>query len=290
MLVVLIRLIGKIPLRWLHACGVVVGWLVYWLSPGYARRINDNLATSRICLDAGSYRRLLHAVIAQGGRTLLELPAVWFRDDESLGRLVADCRGWDRVASLHAQGRSIIFLSPHMGSFEIAARYVSTQFPLTVMYRPQRSPWLDGLMASGRSRRQLRLAPTSFKGVRMLSQALRRGESIGLLPDHAPGIGEGVWSEFFGKAAFTMTLPRRLQHASGAALMMTFGERLPRGKGFRLHFEPVPEVDFNETKLNRAIENLVRRFPDQYFWNYNRYKKMSSRRQRRTDESRRAAN
>lgn len=124
----------------------------------------------------------------------------------------------------------------------------------------------------------------------MLSQALRRGESIGLLPDHAPGIGEGVWAEFFGKAAFTMTLPRRLQHASDAALMMTFGERLPRGKGFRLHFEPVPEVDFNETKLNRAIESLVRRFPDQYFWNYNRYKKMSSRRQRRTRESRRAAN
>ena len=290
MLLFLIRLIGKIPLRWLHGCGVVVGWLVYWLSPGYARRINYNLSTSRLCPDAASYSRLLRAVITQGGRTLLELPAVWFSDDESLARLVADCRGWDSVASLHAQGRSIIFLSPHMGCFEIAARYVSTKFPLTVMYRPPRSPWLDGLMSSGRTRRQLRLAPTSFKGVRMLSQALRRGESIGLLPDHAPGIGEGVWADFFGKAAFTMTLPRRLQQASGAALMITFGERLPCGKGFRLHFEPLPECDFNEAKLNEAIENLVRRFPDQYFWNYNRYKKMLSRRPRRTPEMRRSAN
>jgi KDO2-lipid IV(A) lauroyltransferase len=77
-----------------------------------------------------------------------------------------------------------------------------------------------------------------------------------------------------------MTLPRRLQKASGAALMVTFGERLPGGKGFRLHFEPLPEQDFDETKLNRAIESLVRRFPDQYFWQYNRYKKMT-RRQRR---------
>jgi KDO2-lipid IV(A) lauroyltransferase len=278
-LVFVIRLIGKIPLRWLHACGAVVGWLVYWLSPRYARRIHENLATSGICRDANSYKRLLHAAVAQGGRAVLELPAVWFRHDESIGRLVADCRGWDAVASLHAQGRSIIFLSPHMGSFEIAARYVSTQFPLTVMYRPQRPPWLDRLMASGRSQRQLRLAPTSFKGVRMLAQALRRGESIGLLPDHAPRIGEGVWAEFFGRAAFTMTLPRRLQEASGAALIMTFGERLPQGKGFRLHFERLMDEDFDETKLNRAIENLVRRFPDQYFWNFNRYKKMSRRRQ-----------
>ena len=288
MLVVVIRLIGKIPLRWLHACGVVVGWLVYGLSRGYARRINDNLAISRICPDPDSYRRLLRAVIAQGGRTLLELPAVWFRDDEALCRLIADCRGWETVASLHAQGRSIIFVSPHMGCFEIAARYVSTQFPLTVMYRPQRSVWLDGLMARGRSHRQLRLAPTSFKGIRMLSQALRRGESIGLLPDHAPGIGEGVWADFFGKPAFTMTLPRRLQQASGAALIMTVGERLPGGKGFRLHFEALPERDFDETTLNRAVENLVRRFPDQYFWNYNRYKKMSARRQRRARARQRA--
>lgn len=286
MLVIFIRLIGKIPLRLLHACGVLVGWLVYGLSPGYARRINANLAISRICPDAASYRRLSHAVIAQGGRTLLELPAVWFREDEALVRLVADCRGWDTVESLHRQGRSIIFLSPHMGCFEIAARYVSTKFPLTVMYRPQRSPWLDGLMASGRTHRQLQLAPTSFKGVRMLFQALRRSESIGLLPDHAPGIGEGAWADFFGKPAFTMTLPRRLQQASGAAFIMTFGERLAGGEGFRLHFEALPEHDFDEAKLNHAIENLVRRFPDQYHWNYNRYKKMS-RRQRSPHESRR---
>ena len=287
MLITLLRLIGKIPLRLLHAQGVVVGWLVYWFAPGYARRINNNLTISRLCRDTASYRSLRHAVVGQGGRALMELPVVWFRDDEALVELVADCRGWETVAALHGAGRSIIFLSPHMGCFEIAARYVSTKFPLTVMYRPQRSPWLDELMASGRTHRQLRLAPTGFKGVRLLAQALRRGESIGLLPDHAPGLGEGVWAEFFGKPAFTMTLPRRLQAASGAALIMTFGERLPQGKGFRLHFEALAEQGFDERMLNRAIEDLVRRFPDQYYWNYNRYKKMS-RRQRRGYSGRRA--
>jgi KDO2-lipid IV(A) lauroyltransferase len=69
--------------------------------------------------------------------------------------------------------------------------------------------------------------------------------------------------------------------------MMTFGERLPRGKGYRLHFERLPECDFDEERMNRAIEELVRRFPDQYYWNYNRYKKMS-RRMQRTARRRRA--
>jgi KDO2-lipid IV(A) lauroyltransferase len=274
---VLFRVIGRIPLRLLHAQGVIAGWLIYWLSPGYARRINENLRISAICREPKSFRRLLRRVIAQGGRAFLELPAVWFSDDDSVVDLVADRRGWDTVAALRAAGRPIIFLCPHMGCCEITARYGSTQFPLTVMYRPQRSPWLDKLMASGRSHRQLRLAPAGFKGVRMLAQALRRGEAIGLLPDHAPSFGEGRWVDFFGKPAFTMTLPRRLQQSSGAALIMAFAERLAGGKGYRLHLEAVPEDGFDELRLNRAIEDLVRRFPDQYYWNYNRYKRMSRR-------------
>lgn len=283
-----LRLLSAVPLRWLHAVGILSGWCIFKFSSRYARRMKANLTISGIAPDPATFRRVLRGAVAENGKALFELPAVWFRDDTAAARLVQECRGWDDIESLRRQGRSIIFLSPHMGCFEIAARYVASHFPLTVMYRPQRETWLDALMESGRTNKQLELAPTNFRGVRMLSRALRRGDSIGLLPDHAPGLGEGVWANFFGKPAFTMTLPRKLQRASGAAFMLTFGERLPHGKGFRLHFERLPEHDFDEEKLNRAIENLVRRYPEQYYWNYNRYKRMSSRRQRRTYRSRRA--
>lgn len=288
MLPVVFHVLSRVPLRWLHACGTVVGWLIYWISSGYAKRMQSNLALSEICQDADCYRKLLRAAIVQNGQALMELPAVWFKDDDEVGRIVRDCQGWDLVESLRRQGRSIIFLSPHMGCFEVAARYVAAHFPLTVMYRPQKTVWLDSLMKSGRSKNQLQLAPTSLKGVRMLYRALRQGESVGLLPDHAPRIGEGVWADFFGKPAFTMTLPRKLQRMSGAAFLLTFAERLPRGKGFRLHFEKVSSDDFDEAKLNRAIESLVRRYPSQYYWNYNRYKNVVSRRLRGTYQSRRA--
>jgi KDO2-lipid IV(A) lauroyltransferase len=284
----LLRGLSRVPLRWLHHFGNVVGWCIYWSSSRYAKRIQANLTISGIARDPSDYRRLLRAAVVENGKALMELPVVWFRGDGAAARLVVECRGWQQIDSLRRQGRSIIFLSPHMGCFEIAARYVASHFPLTVMYRPQRTVWLDSLLESGRTNKQLALAPTNFKGVRMLSKALRRGESIGLLPDHAPGLGEGVWANFFGKPAFTMTLPGKLQRASGAALMITFGERLPGGKGFRLHFEALSENEFDETKLNLAIENLVRRFPEQYHWNFKRYKRVSSRRQRSADESARA--
>ena len=276
-MLLLVRFLSRVPLRWMHHWGRIIGRLVYWFSSGYAKRMKNNLAASGICNDPNSFRRLLRAAIVQNGQALTELPAVWFRDDEGAAQLIVECRGWDLVEAARRQGRSIIFLSPHMGCFEIAARYVATHFPLTVMYRPQSSKWLNTLMESGRTNKQIRLAPTSFKGVRMLYQALRRSESVGLLPDHAPGIGEGAWANFFGKPAFTMTLPRKLQRASGAVFILTVGERLSGGRGYRLHFEPLPEQQFDEKKLNEAIESLVRRFPEQYYWNYNRFKKMSRR-------------
>jgi KDO2-lipid IV(A) lauroyltransferase len=239
--------------------------------------MRDNLAVSAIAPQPSEFRRLLHACIVQNGKSLTELPAVWFGDHNAPERLVVECRGWDEIERLRREGRSIIFLTPHMGCFEIAARYFARRFPLTVMYRPQRAAWLNALMDSGRASGQLELAPTSFKGVRMLAKALRRGQSVGLLPDHAPGLGEGVWASFFGRAAYTMTLPRKLQRASGAAILMAFAERLPHGEGFRLHFERLSECEFNEEKMNRAIEGLVRRFPDQYHWHFNRYKRGSAR-------------
>jgi KDO2-lipid IV(A) lauroyltransferase len=120
----------------------------------------------------------------------------------------------------------------------------------------------------------MQLAPTDLGGVRLLLKALKRGEIIGVLPDQAPGNGEGEWAPFFGRPAYTMTLLGRLVQASGAPVVMCLGERLPRGAGYALHFSPL-QFDTNlsvPAQLNAALEALIRRHPEQYLWSYNRYK------------------
>jgi Kdo2-lipid IVA lauroyltransferase/acyltransferase len=87
-----------------------------------------------------------------------------------------------------------------------------------------------------------------------------------------PGAGEGTWADFFGRPAYTMTLVTRLQQATGAAVVMGYAERLKDGRGYRLHAEELSAAELDEAGLNRAIERLVRRCPEQYLWSYNRYK------------------
>jgi Kdo2-lipid IVA lauroyltransferase/acyltransferase len=264
--------LARLPLAWLHRAGAALGWLVYWASPTYAKRLRENLYASRVCTDAAACRALLHAAIAEAGKGVIELVKVWFGDDDSVAQLVVGCEHWNLVEGARARGNGIIFLTPHLGCFEIAALYAAQRMPFTVLYRPPKLRWLEPLMIAGRSRWQAVVAPANLRGVRMLYKALSRGQAVGLLPDQAPGVGEGAWAEFFGRPAYTMTLVKRLQQMSGATTIMAFGERLPHGRGYRLHLEELPADRLDETALNRAIEAQVRRCPEQYLWGYNRYK------------------
>jgi KDO2-lipid IV(A) lauroyltransferase len=129
------------------------------------------------------------------------------------------------------------------------------------------------LINQGRQRGKVSLAPANAQGVKLLLQALKRGEAIGILPDQAPYEGEGEWAPFFGRPAYTMTLASKLAQKSGAQVLMAFGERLPNGRGFHIHIKPIPEGGINTPELlNQAIENTIAQCPSQYMWIYDRYK------------------
>ncbi len=216
---------------------------------------------------------------------MLELAHVWMRpQDEVLARTRAT--GWDCVRSARAAGKGIVFLTPHLGCFEVTAQFyannraygVDSGAPLTVLYRPPRKAWLAPLVEGRRARGNLMLAPADLSGVRRLARALRRGEAIGMLPDQVPSRGEGVWAPFFGREAYTMTLPARLARQTGAALLLAHGERLADGEGWIVHFSRVDEPLSADpttaaTQINAALERLIRDDPEQYLWGYNRYKK-----------------
>jgi KDO2-lipid IV(A) lauroyltransferase len=271
MLVPVLRLAARLPLRWLHGAGAALGWLAYWLSPVYAAHLRENLYASGVCRDATACRAVLRQAIAETGKGVTELIAVWFGADDRIARLVT-CDAWNVAEEARREGCGVIFLTPHLGCFEIAALHAAQRLPITVMYRPPKLKWLEPLMITGRQRWHASVAPANLRGVRMLYKALKRGEAIGLLPDQTPGVGEGVWVRFFGRPAYTMTLVSRLQRASKAALVMAFAERLPNGRGYHLHFQRMPVANLDEAALNEAIEAVVRRCPAQYLWGYNRYK------------------
>jgi len=269
----LFRSLSRLPLPLLHALGCLLGWLTFVVSPTYRRHLRANLAQA---LGGGAGLGLAWRVAAEAGKGVLELPALWLRSVDRTAALVRDVRGWEEVAAAQESGRGVIFLTPHLGCFEITAQWLSTRLPLTVLYRAPKQPWLEAMMRAGRTRPGMTSVPADLSGVRALLKVLRQRGNIGILPDQAPGAGEGAWLPFFGRPAYTMTLAARLSE-TGAAVVFLWGERLPGGRGFRLHFQR-PQLPLEGDTLtraaaiNREVEALIRQCPVQYLWGYNRYK------------------
>ena len=267
---IVLRLIAVLPLAVLHRLGSALGWAMYGISPTYRRRLRDNLRQAGY-----GEARTRREAIAAAGQMLAELPALWFRPHREVVALVRRVEGLESALAALAQGKAVLFLTPHLGCFEIAAQYAAAHTPITVLYRSPKLAWLEPLMREGRRRHNVRLAPANRSGVRELFGALRRREAIGLLPDHVPGEGEGEWAQYFGRPAYTMTLAARLAERDDLRCYLAYAKRLPRGAGYTLTVRPLPEALPGERatrRLNRVLEELVRECPGQYLWAYNRYK------------------
>jgi KDO2-lipid IV(A) lauroyltransferase len=270
-------------LKSLHGLGALLGWAAWLLSPSYRRRLHDNAALAGV--SAVERRR----AVAEAGRMTLELPRLWLRAADAP---VPDPVRWEGAELIEqALGRpgGLLILTPHLGSFEVAAHAYAQRFgprqPMTVLYRPARKAWLRQMEETARARPGLSSAPASLAGVRQLMRALRDGGTVALLPDQVPPQGQGAWAPFFGRPAYTMTLAARLARQTGATVLLSWCERLPQGRGHVVHMTPwnqdwPPPQGLDEeawtlqaaTAINRAMEGLILRRPSQYLWGYHRYK------------------
>lgn len=267
----LFRLFSRFPLWLLHGVGAGLGWVVFALSPTYRRRFFANAA------QAGYRFADVRAAVGHAGRMVAELPRLWMG-----AAMPCSIVGADVVEQAWERGRGIIFLTPHLGCFEMSAQALAQRWgqergPITVLYRPARQAWLAKVMETARTRPGMTSTPTTLSGVRQMIKALRRGESVGLLPDQVPPQDLGVWSPVFGRPAYTMTLAARLAQQTGAAVLLVRCERRPRGAGYTLFVEALGEplsasLDDGVAQINRAMEHLIRQSPQQYLWGYARYK------------------
>jgi KDO2-lipid IV(A) lauroyltransferase len=261
------------PLFVLQTLGTALGWFA-WLIPGPFKRLsNENFLNAF----PNATPQMLRGAMLSVGQMFLEMPYWWVRrNDRLLNRTVAPAQ-WHLFEEALSQGKGVILLSPHMGCFELLGPVYSSRHQSTVLFKVPRMAWLRDWIVNMRTRQKLKMAPANQTGVRSLVRTLIKGQTIGILPDQVPVLGEGVWAPFFGRPAYTMTLVQRLQSLTGAKIFVLGVERLGIAKGYRMHISPMDHVLSEDpiqaaTQINVAMENMIRMAPEQYLWGYNRYK------------------
>ena len=276
--VVALRGLALLPYPVIYRLAGAVGRVGAWLPIRPVRSAAMTIRMSYPDLSARERARLLRRSMAESTRTVCELGAVWTWSRDRVLGLVREVHGAQHLEAAVAQGRGVVLLTPHLGAWELAGLYCSSRYPITALYKRPVDTVLERFYERGRARFGARLAPAGAGGIRALVRALSDGDIVVMMPDQDPRRGAGVFVPFFEVLANTTTLVSRLAQRSGAPVVLSFAERLPKGAGFRLHFRPAsPAVRDGDllasaSALSCDIERLVRACPEQYLWSYKRFR------------------
>jgi len=275
----LFRLFSTLPLPAAHALGAALGWILFAVPNRRRHTAAINLELCFPEMDAPARRRLLRRNLMELGKSVTEIGVLWTRDATMLRRLIRRVSGEDEVKQAMAGGKGLILALPHLGAWEMIGMWGSMNFPMTSLYRTPPMSQMGRLMRAARERFGARLVAADNTGIRALYQALERGEMVAILPDQVPAArGASVFAPFFGIPASTMVLLSRLAMKTGAPVLFGYAERLPRGRGYHLHFLPAPAeigrggLESSAAAVNAMVEKCARALPEQYQWVYKRYR------------------
>lgn len=268
---ILFTFLSRLPLSVLHFVGAGLGLFVYFLSQTYRQHLVENLKIAGFSAD------LRFEVARETGKQMLEVAKIWQKDLQKTQKMIVALQNEEILKKAEENPNGILFITPHLGAFELTAQWYAARRNITVLYRAPKNKTLESLVLQGRSREKLHLAPADLSGVKKLLKALKKGEAIGILPDQTPKAGEGVWVNFFNQPAYTMTLAAKLSQ-SKASVVYAVAERLPQSAGFKLCFYAPQQklngsIECRAQMINHDIEMLIATCPAQYLWGYNRFKR-----------------
>jgi Kdo2-lipid IVA lauroyltransferase/acyltransferase len=273
LLLYLLKLILKITPLWLvQVFGIIIGKLFHFFNKKSRLLLIKNIDSSGLFLKK-DLRAAIRMNINETGKTIAESFFIWANSEKKILGLIKKVHGVELIKKAQKEKKGIIFLTPHMGCYEIAPVYYGSLYPITVLYRPSRKRWVDEFMFFGRQKGFVKLAPTNNAGVRGILKALNKGEAVGILPDQAANKGEGLWVPFFNRPAYTMVLVSRLVMRTGAPVIIAYVERLSLNKGFEIHLKYIePHKIKGPLELNQLLEEQIKNNPTQYLWNYDKHK------------------
>lgn len=277
----LIRGISILPRPVARAAGIGLGQLVYLLH-GKLRRVGmRNLQLAFPEKSAHERRRILRGEFTSLGRQLAEVCLFPSYTRENVTKIVV-YDGFENFERAEARGKGVIYLTAHLGGWELSAFSHSIQgHPLHVVMRSMDNPFLDRFITHLRTMHGNR-AVDKDNFVRGLLSAMKAGETVGILMDTNMTPPQGVFVDFFGIPACTASGLARIALRTDAAVVPGFTIWDRELRKYRLRFDPAldlirtgdEEADIvaNTALFTKVIEQYVRRYPDQWLWVHRRWK------------------
>ena len=239
-------------------------------------KILYNLENANVGNSELEKRKIIENMWGNYGRILSEYIFIKkFRKNNLINFL--EIEGSEILSNIKRNNEKVVFVSGHFNNFELMAMEIEKAgVSLCAIYRPLNNPFLNYIMEKIRKKyickNQIKKGK---KGTRKMIDLFRKNFSVALMIDQRVTEGEPI--EFFNKKAKTTTIPAQLVKKYGCDIVPVYIERKNKHY-FKISFQKPIKFDHNSSvkeitfELNKILENMILKNPDQWIWTHDRWK------------------
>lgn len=271
-----LRLLTLLPYRWQLQLGRLLGRLLMKFPNKSYRTAVTNLELCFPNMNKEQQQQLLRNNFESVGIAVFETALGWWGSKRKLQKIKLEVKGFHHLTAALQQGHGVILCSPHFTTLELVGRLFAEQAHFAVMYRPQKFPLIEYITRNALEKHYPQVI--ARHDIRSMINALRAIEIVWYTPDIDAGIKNSVFVPFFGVTAATITATSRYAKMTNAKVIPGFFYRREDGSGYDVVIEPpldnFPSGDLTQDALhlNQILEQGILIKPDQYLWQYKRFK------------------
>lgn len=269
-----LRIVTLLPLRAIETVGTFFGWLLYRLAPSRRRVTRINIQQAYPDYDEAQIKKLIKASYKSLGISVFEMALAWWASRDYL-RSHCTVEGMEHLEAELEKGKGVIMLTGHFSTLEIGGILLALYTPLNAVYKKAHNPMFNTFMHFYRNKHLQKAIPNN--NVRDFIKGLRNGIATWYAPDQ-DFTQNIVFAPFLGGVAGTLTSTAKMAQIAKASVVPFYPQRLANGQGYKLVILPAlenfPSGDQvkDATRVNQAIEEMVRKNPEQYAWIHKRFK------------------
>jgi KDO2-lipid IV(A) lauroyltransferase len=267
------------PYAWIHRFGNTLGRIAFHLIPNYRKRALSNLALAK-SLGFSNEQILETAKQTFGNLAINCLEYAKLGADDQLLKTI-ECKNPEILKKLHSKGQGSIFFCAHQANWEVLFLYGTLFMKGVAIGKEIKNKRLYNWIISIREKNGGKIISVK-NGIREGLRALKSGAFLGIVGDQSTA-GSGYQSHFFGRPAWTSSAPALLAYKTNCPII--FAETRRSNGKYQIHFsdpiwpdltKPVEEQVsrmMNETLC--LLEESIKKQPDQWLWQHNRWKQQS---------------
>ena len=237
--------------------------------------IIDNIKKSNIAIKQ-NYKQVASNVLGNYGRIFSEYPFLKNFRNGDLDNFI-EINGKNYLEIIKKEKKNVVFVSGHFNNFELMAMQIEkVGIELSAIYRPLNNTFLNNIMEKIRTKyickNQIK---KGIGGLKKLINLMKKNYSTALMIDQR--VSEGTMSNFFGHKALTTTIPAQLVKKFKIPIVPVYIERIS-GTEYKIIINQPINFDDNFTiqnitdELNKILEKMILKKPDQWIWSHNRWK------------------